>query len=190
MGMTPTKIYARNTKLKEIGAKTAKEFHQENHFDGFVPSSINIGLHHDDDLVFVMSFAKSRFNRSFDYEITRVASKKYHSVLGAMSKVMKYFANKYSSSVITYANKRYGGGNGYSSFMEYIKDTIPGYKYYNKDTGLLESRMKYQKADLPHLLENYDPSLTEKQNMQRNGFYILQDCGNKVFCYREETTER
>lgn len=44
-----------------------------------------------------------------------------------------------------------------------------------------ESRNKYQKHKLKNLLENFDPKLSEIENMVNNGFDRIWDCGNKVF---------
>ena len=56
----------------------------------------------------------------------------------------------------------------------------PNYFYF-KNNLTLESRQKYQKHKLPKLLENFDPSLTEVENMKNNGYNRIFDCGNSVW---------
>jgi hypothetical protein len=50
--------------------------------------------------------------------------------------------------------------------------------YFYIINGNLESRMKYQKHKLPEILETFDESLTEQENMSVNGFTWIYDCGN------------
>ncbi len=45
------------------------------------------------------------------------------------------------------------------------------------------SRLQFQKHKLKNILENFDPNLTEWENMQLNGFDRIWDCGNLVFSY-------
>ena len=42
----------------------------------------------------------------------------------------------------------------------------------------LENRMKFQKHKLNNLLENYDETLSERENMKNNGYLWIYDCGN------------
>ncbi|MEA3471484.1 MAG: hypothetical protein U9R24_07185, partial [Thermodesulfobacteriota bacterium] len=56
----------------------------------------------------------------------------------------------------------------------------PNYKYF-KDPRELMDRRKFQKHKLEGLLEKYDKSLTEVENMKNNGFNRIFDCGNMVF---------
>ena len=44
-------------------------------------------------------------------------------------------------------------------------------------------RIKYQKHKLPRLLNNFDPDLTEWENMKNNGFDRIWDCGNDVWVW-------
>ena len=42
-------------------------------------------------------------------------------------------------------------------------------------------RMGFQKHKLKNKLENFDPELSEWENMQVNGYDRIWDCGNMVF---------
>ena len=43
------------------------------------------------------------------------------------------------------------------------------------------SRYKFQKHKLKHILNVFDESLTEWENMINNGYDRVWDCGNRVF---------
>jgi len=59
----------------------------------------------------------------------------------------------------------------------------PNY-WYLKD-GQVHSRLQFQKHKLAKKLIDFDPNLSEKENMQRNGYKKLQDCGNMVFVWKK-----
>jgi len=180
MGKSFNKIFARKCKIKSVSNKESKQFLFDNHLQGEI-NGIHIGLYHQDQLVSLITMGKSRFNKSFDYEILRFCNKKNTSVIGGLSKLLSYFKKEYNpESIITYADARYGEGTGYlNSDFVYKELTSPNY-YYIKNQGR-ESRIKYQKHKLKDLLESFDSNLTEWQNMQLNGFDRIWDCGNYVY---------
>ena len=59
----------------------------------------------------------------------------------------------------------------------------PNYWYWKgKMNNLtLESRVKYQKHKLKNILEHFDESKSEVQNMKDNGYNRIFDCGNIVY---------
>lgn len=71
-------------------------------------------------------------------------------------------------------------GNLYSAIgFKLDKISPPNYWYFKRSK--LESRVKYQKHKLKHLLETYDETKSEVQNMHDNGYGRIFDCGNLVF---------
>ena len=183
LGIIKDKIYARKCIIKEIDTKIAKKFLNENHLQGYVNSSIKLGLYYDNNLVSVMTIGKSRYSKKYQYELLRFANKINTSVIGAFSKLLKYFERKYNpKNIISYANRRWSNGNVYEvNRFSLVNISGPNYFYFKPDEGILQSRVKFQKHKLKNLLENYDPKKTELQNMIDNGYRIMYDCGNKVY---------
>jgi len=172
------KIYGRKCHISEIDPTTARNFFNENHLYGNNYSKINYGLIYNDELVSSMSFAKSRFNKNYEYELVRFANKLNTSVIGGASKLFKRFINEVKpESIISYADCRYSNGNLYEK-LGFIYDdlTKPNYGYIIND--IIESRQKYQKHKLNKLLENFDSNLTEVQNMNNHGYHQIFDAGN------------
>ena len=179
------KIYARKCNIKELNYEQIKDFLIDNHLQGECRSSINIGLFYNDELVQVMTFGKPRFNNNYDYEIIRLCTKKYFHIVGGVSKLFNYFKKKYKGSIITYANKRFSYGEIYKVLgFTKIGETQPNY-FYVKNTEVL-SRYQCQKHKLSNLLENFDPNLSESDNMLNNGYLKIYDCGNCVFTYNNK----
>ena len=188
--LTENKIFARKCEIREVSPKDSKLFLDNNHIQGAISSPINIGLFYNDELVSLLNMGKSRFNKNHQYEIVRFSNKTYTSVIGAFSKLFKYFNDnylKYNEKVITYADNRYSNGNLYSknNFI-YVEDSKPNYFYINPDRtrGYARfNRIQFQKHKLEKSLKKFDITLTEWENMQINGYDRIWDSGQIVYTY-------
>jgi hypothetical protein len=178
------KIRASKCIIKEVNSEEINSFLNNNHLQGFINSSINIGLFYNNELVSLLNMGKSRFDKKHEYEIYRFSNKLNTRIYGSFSKLLKYFINKYNStSIITYADRRYSEGNLYlKNGFKLLHISKPNY-YYTKDHKQLESRNKYQKHKLKDILQKFNPTLTEWDNMQLNDYDRIWDCGNYVFSF-------
>ena len=182
------KVYARKCILKEISNSVAKEFFDLNHLQGYVNSSVRIGLYYNEELVCAMTFGKTRRSKwsgDNNFELLRFASKLNTTVIGGGSKILKYFEGNYNPELlISYANRRWSTGNFYTKMgFDFIENTTPNYFYFKGNDGSnLLSREVFQKHKLKDKLEIFDENLSETQNMYNNGYRKIYDCGNMVFC--------
>ncbi len=181
-----TKVHARKCLVKEISYNDAKSFCAQNHLQGSCPSKINLGLFYKEELLEVMTFGKPRYNKHYEYELLRLCTKKYYSVIGGASKLWKYFLTKYSpKSVLSYANRRFSNGSIYETLGFKFKHTTKPNYWYIKDNELL-SRVKCQKHKLKEWLPKFDENLSECENMLNNDYARIFDCGNLVYEYSRE----
>ena len=172
------KIHGRKCNIINLETCDAKDFLNENHIQGFEKGSIKKGLLYQNELVACLIADKPRFTKSFDLEIIRFCSKQNTQVQGGFSKLTKSLGFK---SLISYANRKYSKGNVYESSGWHCSHySKPSYHYTN-DYASLINRTSYQKHKLSNLLEIFDPSLTEWENMKLNGFDRIWDCGNSVW---------
>ena len=180
LGKTPYKIAARLCQVREVPSNLYSKFVEKYHIQGAVNTSIRLGLYYKNRLVAVMGFNKSRFNKKYDYELMRYCTISSFNITGGAGKLLKYFRKHYQGSIISYADKRWSNGSLYRSlgFTE-LEDSAPNYYYVKGNTR--ESRQKFQKHKLENVLEVFDPELSEQQNMRKNGWSRIWDCGNKVF---------
>jgi hypothetical protein len=177
------RIFARKCTIQEVQTKEAKKFLEENHLQGYSNSSIKIGLYYENELVAIATFAKPRFSKQYEYELIRLASKKYFTVVGAAGKLIKHFERIYKpKSLISYANRRWSLGNVYEKLgFEFSHNSKPNYFYFKEGSLELESRNKFQKHKLKSILETFNEELTETENMYNNGYRKIYDCGNKIY---------
>jgi hypothetical protein len=175
------RVYARKCSITEINSKQSMEFLNNNHLQGGAGAKYHIGLFYNNELISVATFGKPRFNKNYEFELVRFANKKFISVIGGFSKLLKYFERIYNpSSIITYADRRISSGNLYEKTgFKFLRDTNPNYFYINEME--LESRIKFQKHKLKNLLEDFNPDLSEHENMLNHGIFRIYDVGNKVY---------
>ena len=178
LGLIDNKIYARECEIKEVDKEEAVLFLINNHLQEPVVSRYNYGLYFNDELVYLISLSKSRFNKNYEYELIRSCGKINTNVIGGFNKLINYAKKELNiTSLISYVDKRYFNGKGYKDW-NLINETSPNY-FYTKDYMNRESRIKYQKHKI---IENEnDTLLTEWQIMQLKGYDRIWDCGNKVF---------
>ena len=181
LGINQTRIFARKCIVRELDSKTANEFLDANHLQGCCNSSIRYGLFHNDELVSVMTFGKPRFNRNYDWELVRYASKIGCSVVGGASKLLASFRKGHSGSIVSYADRRYSDGHLYERLGFVLEGASKPNYWYVKGTQKL-NRYACQKHKLPALLgDGYDEGLSECDNMVANGWSQVHDCGNFIY---------
>lgn len=182
LGIDQYIIYARKCVVKKINTKEKNKFLNENHIQGEDKSKIKLGLFYDNQLVSLMTFIKPRFNRNYQWELSRFASLNGYRIIGGASKLLKYFERIYKpKSLITYADRRFSKGNLYNKLgFTLLSKTSPNYFYVKGDELL--TRYQCQKHKLQKVLgDKFDKSLSETENMNKNGFIKIYDCGNYVF---------
>jgi hypothetical protein len=182
---TPTRVYGRNCTVQIIPSNVKKQFLNENHLHGNCNSSINLGVFHEGELVSVATFGIPRFNKNFKYELLRFANLKYVNVVGGFSKIISYFKSNYKfESLLSYADRDWSIGGVYrENGFRFIGNTPPNYLYVKNSN--IYPRQMFQKHKLQSLLENYDASLTEHENMNNNNYYRLYNTGNLKFVLQQ-----
>ena len=182
---TDNRIYARDTKVSVIDSKVANKFLEENHIQGSCNSKLKLGLIHNDSLVAVLTVGMPRYNTKYDTEIHRYCTLKNTIVVGGFSKLLSAVKSYGSRNLITYANNDYSVGNLYEACgFSFLYQSSPNYFYYKYERGyghITLSRYQCQKHKLKNVISNFDPKLTEKENMLSNGYRIYWDSGNNVY---------
>ena len=190
---TNNKIYARKCEIKEVSNKDKNEFLNRNHIQGTSVDSIRYGLYFNSELVSIMTFSKKRIVTGFkeskegEFELNRFCSLINTNVVGGFEKLLSHFKkNNNFTSIISYADCRWSGINSENTVyskngFKFLGQSKPSYFYLNtKDYLNRFHRFTYNKQTL--LKEfNGDPSKTEWDLAQENGFDRIWDCGTLKF---------
>lgn len=173
------RVYARETKLHEIGHKEASEFLSNNHIQGKCNGTVRYGLFYNGDLVAVSVWRKYQDILYLDRYATSC------TVVGGMGKMLKYgklYAEEHGlSKIITFADHEVSDGSLYET-LGFTRDNelSPDYKYVvdGQRKHKFGYRLKRFKND-PDLL--YQEGLTEKQLADLNGLDRVWDCGKSRY---------
>ena len=181
------KIYARKCEIKTIKDNLIiRDFLNNNHLQGYIGSSIKLGLFYNDELVSLMTFGKNRKimnNESHEneYEMLRFCNKLNTNVIGGASKLFRYFLNTYNpAKIISYADRNYSNGDLYKYLgFNFIHITEPNYYYIINSKKI--HRFSFRKDLL--VKDGYDPNKSEHQIMLERKIYRIYNSGNYKFVY-------
>lgn len=183
LGINNRTIFARKCVIKDISPKEEHDFLEENHIQGDANAKVRLGLFYKDELVSVMTFGKSRFNKNIEWELVRFCNKRDTTVTGGASKLFKYFIKTYNpNTIISYSDIAKTKGNLYKILgFETTGRAEPNYVWVHHEKVL--GRYKTQK----HLLLKQgfgNLGNTEKEIMEARNFAQVFDCGTRVHVWR------
>lgn len=175
------KIYARKCIIKEIDSNTYNNFCNKNHLQDTAQAKIKIGLYYNSELVQIESFRKSKFNKNYEWELIRECSKLGYQIIGGKEKILKYFERNYSpKSLLAYCDALKFNGSSYLR-CGFSKKGLSSENYVYTDRKTVLNRYKCKKCNLSKILKEFNPELSETENMLKNGWYKIFDCGNIIF---------
>ncbi len=189
LGEIDDTIYARNCEIKEINPSRKNSFLKKYHLQGEDKSKIKLGAFFENDLVSVMTFSNKRValgnknSSSSEYEISRFCTAD-KNVVGIAGKFLNYFKENYDpEEIITYSDRRWSSHPAVYDKLGFKlkKKTEPNYWYIKNERRM--HRFTYRKDVLEDKLDEFDPDLTEWENMQMSGYDRIWDCGNLKYVW-------
>lgn len=182
LGASESKIYARQCNVVKLDRSESDEFFDQTHIQGTCRSQVVYALELSGQIVAAMSFGRSRYDTTIQYELLRFSNKLNTNVIGAASRLFAAFVREYNpNTIVSYSDIRWNTGGVYNQLGFVLSgQSAPNYFYFDRcgDTSRLLSRINFQKHKLNEKLEVFDPSKTEWENMQANGYDRIWDCGN------------
>lgn len=135
IGNVPSHIYARNCEIRVITNKEARLFNEQNHLQGHRNATITYGLFYNNNLVQLMSFSKTRYNKNLknenDWEIIRGCPGSNNIVVGGVGKLFKHFIKEHNpDKIFSYCDFNKFDGKSYEAIgMKFIGYTAPDLKW-------------------------------------------------------------
>lgn len=167
---------ARKTTVGKLTTSEAREFFDANHIQGHVNGTCYIGLRdREGEVVACMTM---REVEDGVWDLSRFASSK--QVVGGFSKCLSHFKKLYEwKSIFTFASLDYSHGQMYES-TGFVNEgvTAPNMWYMKRGQWIRMGRRRFIKSSLHKKLDNFDPDLSEKDNMRQNGYTIIHDSGS------------
>ncbi len=176
-------LHGRKAKIIPLNEKQSSFFLNNYHLQGYVKSKFSYGLVIDEDIIAVGSFSGTRLMKSkgSEYqsaELVRFATKDGITVVGGLSKLIKYFLKQVQvNDLMTYADRDWSLGKGYQQLGFKLSEiTAPATIYVNQ-----KSLIRYFEHRLPReTLATFDPKnqLDLDDFLAGNGFVKLFNTGN------------
>ena len=169
------RIHGRKCQIKQVTTKEEKDFLNNNHIQGWASSQVKLGLFHDDKLVSLMTFGWRWTNGKKEMELIRFCNQINTSVIGASSKLFKYFVDNFEfDRIVSYSDLSLFDGKMYSNLgFERISLSEPNY-FWVVDK-VRRHRYNYSKKKL--VKKGFDANKTEVKIMHEQGYYRVWGCG-------------
>lgn len=135
LGSPDQKIYARQCEIREITNGEAKSLNDAVHLQGHRNAQITCGLFYRGELVQLMSFSKTHYNRNLkgdnSWEIIRGCPGSNNIVIGGVSKLFSHFVKEYDpDEVFSYCDFNKFDGRSYEAIgMKFVGYTGPDKTY-------------------------------------------------------------
>lgn len=174
------RIYGRQCEVKEISSEESKIFLDKYHMQGNIGATFRYGLFYNEELVSVMTFGKSRFQKDAEIELLRYCSK--NTIVGGASKLFKYaIKNINCKSIMTYSDMSKGHGKLYEilGFRFYKYASLNGIYAPEKPTG---EHLKTQEASR-EFKKNGEAFSTCKEYFNSKKWYRINDAGSKIWIW-------
>lgn len=190
LGAVTTRIYARACSIVQLSNTEANQFLDRTHIQGGARGNkYSYGLLNGGNLVMVMTFGAARYDKNMQFELLRMASELDVTVVGGASKLFKHFINTHKPmSVLSYADRRWANLTSVYAQLgfKYVGVTPPSYHYFNRQSyPQLRNRQQFQKHKLEAVLEQFNPSLSEWENMKANKYDRIWDCGHTKWVWTQ-----
>jgi hypothetical protein len=184
LGITENKIWARKCEVRNIEiVDEYRDFLNENHIQGYVSSSIKIGLFYNNELVSLMTFDHFEGRKKMgenEWNLSRFCNKINYNIIGGASKLLIYFIKNFNPSrIISFADRSWSDGNLYNNLgFSLVNISSPNYSYLIDKKR--SNKQKWKKSNLVKM--GFDKNLSESKIMEDNfGSYKIYDCGQIKF---------
>jgi very-short-patch-repair endonuclease len=172
------KINSNKCELKEIDHNLSEKFLLKYHLEGPDKSAHRYGIFYKNRLLSIMTFEKCKTDGIYFY--SRYCTINGVEVIDGDIKMMEYFKNKVNpKKIIAKPCRRWNTSLHYKklgfAFVEKIK---PNYWYIDNKYIQRYNRFAFAKQFLKEKLENFDPNLSERENMINHGYKRIYDCGS------------
>jgi hypothetical protein len=166
-----------------------KNFLNENHLQNNCRGQeIRLGLFYNGELVQIITFGKSRYNKKYQYELLRLCTKKDKIIIGGSNKLFSYFIDNYNpESIISYCDISKFSGNVYQKLGFYKKQiNLPTCHYVNLKTKQHISISLLNKLGFDKIFKTeYGKNTSNIELIKKHKFVQVYDCGQAVYIWKK-----
>lgn len=186
LGLTESRIFARNTTTELINSKDANLLLEKAHLLGRTNAKYYIGLKYNDKLVAIGAFSNNASARGINqWEMVRYVTD--GAVVGGLSKIMSSFRKltKIYTPITSYTDNDKFSGSSYAKagFIQ-LNEVSPDYKTISQSEYWRHPKQFTKRSNLAKILGSvFDKNKTEHQNCLNNNIYRVYDSGKIKWIY-------
>ena len=181
-------VYARNCDIRVVSDVDTNNYLDMYHLQGTCRGQrIRLGLYYDNQLVSLMTFGKSRFNKNCEYELLRYCAS--HNVVGGAEKLFKYFVDTYKpNSVVSYCDTSKFSGKVYDTLsFEFIKTNKPRKHWYSmKERRHITDGLLLSQGYDRLFKESHGKGTSNEELILARGYLPVYDCGQSTYIWRND----
>ena len=179
-------IYARKCEVRMVSEVDTGNYLDTYHLQGTCRGQkIRLGLYYNNQLVSLMTFGKSRFNKNCEYELLRYCS--HYNVVGGAEKLFKYFVDNYKpNSIVSYCDTSKFSGKVYDALgFKYIKTNSPRKHWYSlKEKRHITDGLLLSQGYDRLFKENHGKGTSNEELILSRGYLPVYDCGQATYIWR------
>ena len=181
-------IYARKCEVRMVSEVDTGNYLDTYHLQGTCRGQkIRLGLYYNNQLVSLMTFGKSRFNKNCEYELLRYCAS--HNVVGGAEKLFKYFIDNYKpSSIVSYCDTSKFSGKVYDTLsFEFIKTNKPRKHWYSmKERRHITDGLLLSQGYDRLFKESHGKWTSNEELILARGYLPVYDCGQSTYIWRND----
>lgn len=179
--------YARKCDVKVVSEIDTNNYLDMYHLQGTCRGQkIRLGLYHDNQLVSLMTFGKSRFNKNCEYELLRYCS--HYNVVGGAEKLFNHFIKEYKpNSIVSYCDTSKFSGKVYDTLgFKCVKTNSPRKHWYStKEKRHITDGLLLNQGYDRLFKENHGKGTSNEELILNRGYLPVYDCGQATYIWRK-----
>ena len=179
--------YARKCVVKVVSEIDTNNYLDMYHLQGTCRGQkVRLGLYHDNQLVSLMTFGKSRFNKNCEYELLRYCS--HYNVVGGAEKLFNHFIKEYKpNSIVSYCDTSKFSGKVYDTLgFKCVKTNSPRKHWYStKEKRHITDGLLLNQGYDRLFKENHGKGTSNEELILNRGYLPVYDCGQATYIWRK-----
>ena len=177
------KIYARNCDLHEVPKKDANDFLEANHLQGTCRGlKYILGLYFKNNLISIIAFGNSRYDKKYDSELLRLCTKQGFKVIGGASRLFKNALKSYDlGSIISYCDRSKFTGEVYEKLGMNLIRTTPPNTIWSDGKHYITANLLQSRGFDQIFKTNYGKGTSNHDLMMEHYWRPIYDCGQAVY---------
>ena len=185
--LSPKKtIFARKCTIYKLIPSVADKFLKDYHLQGTCRGQLlHLGLVYDGILYQVMTFGKSRYDKSHYVELLRLCTRPGYTVVGGASRLFSYATSEFGlTNIISYCDRSKFSGDVYEKIgMKFLRYTPPQ-EIWSKGNKKVTANLLRQRGYDQLFGTHYGKGTSNEQLMLDSGWLPVYDCGQAVYEFR------